>query len=79
MSLQSSRPDESGSAVRLRAGHFTFTVRSMIAPLLLLITDERRSRKAAENRRRTQREIAALPASVQEDIAFLKSLKHNDI
>lgn len=79
MSVQSSLQKENGTAVRLRAGHFAFVVRRMIAPLLLQITSDWQARQITANRRQTAREIDALPVALHQDIAFSQDLKHNDI
>ncbi len=79
MSLQSNLEKEAETAVRLHAGNFAFTVRRMIAPLLLQITSDRQERQIAENRRKAAREIGALPASLHLDLALSRDLKHNDI
>ena len=58
------------NAVRLRAGGFTFAMRQMFAPLVHQVSEGHRARKIEETRRATQREIAGLPASLRQDLAF---------
>jgi len=79
MSLHPISHDDGETAVRLRAGHFAFAIRRIIAPVLRQITEDRQLRKTAENRRKTHAEIASLPAFLQQDLAFSQDLKHNDI
>ncbi|CAN7460208.1 hypothetical protein [Pararhizobium sp. LjRoot238] len=70
MSLQHDTTTTRTNAVSLRAGGFTFAMRQMFAPLIHQVSEGRRARKIEETRRATEREIASLPASLQQDLAF---------
>jgi hypothetical protein len=70
MSLQHNTTTPRKNAVSLRAGGFTFAMRQMFAPLVHQVSEGRHARKIEETRRATQREIASLPASLQQDVAF---------
>lgn len=70
MSLQHDTATVDTNSIRLRAGGFTFAMRQMFAPLMQQLSDELHARKVAERRRATRREIAHLPASLQQDLAF---------
>ena len=69
-SLQHYTTTTRANAVRLRAGGFTFAMLQMFAPLVHQVSKGHRARKIEETRRATQREIAGLPASLQQDLAF---------
>jgi hypothetical protein len=69
MSLQHDTTTQK-NAVSLRAGGFTFAMRQMFAPLVHQVSEGHHARKIKETRRATQREIAGLPASLQQDLAF---------
>jgi len=70
MSLQHDTTTTRTNAVSLRAGGFTFAMRQMFAPLVHQFSEGHHARKIEETRRATQREIASLPASLQQDLAF---------
>jgi hypothetical protein len=66
MSLQQDTTTTQIHAIRLNAGRFSFTMRHMLAPLI----ESHQSRRINDIRKATRREIAHLPASLQEDLAF---------
>jgi hypothetical protein len=70
MSLHHDTTPVDKNAVSLRAGSFTFSMRQMFAPLVQQLSEGHQARKIAETRKATRREIAHLPASLQQDLAF---------
>lgn len=70
MSLHHDTAPVEKTSIRLQAGGFTFTMRQMLAPLVLQLTGGHHARKVAETRKATRREISHLPASLQQDLAF---------
>lgn len=70
MSLQHDTATVDTNSVRIRAGGFTFSMHHMFAPLLQQLSESNHARKVAETRLATRREIAHLPASLQQDLAF---------
>ncbi len=70
MSLQHDTTTVDKNSIRMRAGGFTFSMRQMFAPLVQQLSEGHHSRKVAETRRATRREISHLPASLQQDLAF---------
>jgi hypothetical protein len=70
MSLHHDTTPVDTNSIRLRAGGFTFSMRQMFAPLVEQLSQGHQTRKIAETRKATRREIAHLPASLQQDLAF---------
>ncbi len=70
MSLQHDTTTTQKNAIRLSAGDFSFAMRQMFAPLVHQVSEGHHARKVAETRKATRREIANLPASLQQDLAF---------
>lgn len=70
MSLHHDTTPVDTTSVRLCAGGFTFSMRQMFAPLVEQLSHGHQARKIAETRKATRREIAHLPASLQQDLAF---------
>jgi len=78
MSIHSTGHHDHAAALSGRAAQLVLGIGRMVSPLLLQITDNRQVRRIAALRRQTRAEIANLPASLQQDVAFSKELKHND-
>ena len=57
-------------AVRLRAGTVSFAMRRMVRPFIDQMSAARSARDLKEMRKATRREIANLPAGLQQDLAF---------
>ncbi|MCV9960877.1 hypothetical protein OIU34_03095 [Pararhizobium sp. BT-229] len=70
MSLQHDTTTKQIDAIRLRSRGFTFAMRQMFAPLIHQANESRDARRIEETRKATRREIAGLPASLQQDLAF---------
>lgn len=70
MSLHHDTTPVDTNSVRLRARGFRFSMRQMFAPLVEQLSQGHQTRKIAETRKATRREIAHLPASLQQDLAF---------
>lgn len=70
MSLQHDTTEMAKNTVRVRAGGFVFSMRQMFEPFIHQLRESQHARNVAETRRATRREIAHLPPSLQQDLAF---------
>jgi hypothetical protein len=70
MSLHHDTAPVEKTSIRLQADGFAFTMHQMFAPLVQQLTNGHHDRKIAQTREATRREIAHLPASLQQDLAF---------
>jgi hypothetical protein len=70
MSLQHDTTMVGKTRIWPTANGFSFSLRQMFEPFVQQLSKSHHARKVAETRKATRREIAHLPASLQQDLAF---------